>query len=318
MVLLTPFLVLMGALMICFGDAALWKIRAQTAVHYAGTQTESFRGSQFAGFPPNPRPETWPSLGSMSGSGGRNVSSVQNLFWNQSGPEDVAALQGNIGGGSQTSLVDPYQNNQTVVNRQMFADRGVHAGAVSLTKQFPMLTRLLPSNGTYRVSLQSQFLTGDWYFSNLGLGGNESRRAARLYVIDPTRIPGVMALWQDFIADFRQLPTVPPAINYLDNDAEWLIYHPGGRPPDFYPPRPGGCELDLIPYSESSQFKGHLRQILLVPRNMAMAWRRVYLGELGARMNPDYTPKGPLSDDELKNRADILSSYISRLQAAGY
>ena len=67
MVLLTPFLVLMGALMICFGDAALWKIRAQSSVHYATTQYEPFRVAAFdttSGF--NPRPANWPGITSVS------------------------------------------------------------------------------------------------------------------------------------------------------------------------------------------------------------------------------------------------------------
>lgn len=321
MVLLTPFLMLMAALMICFGDAALWKIRAQATVHYAGTQTEPFRGSQFDGASGlNPRPASWPRPASLGGRGGADINSVQDLFWNQTGTEDTAALQGSFGSGSTTTLVDPYMGNQFVVNRTMIADRGVNAGAAAITKPFPMLTRILPPDGRFRVDLQSESLTGDWYFTNVGLGWNTDRRADHLYDIDPGKIPQLNQLWNDFLEAFNNLKSNPTKrdLDPLDDDPEWSIYHPGSRPPDFHPPRPTGCEIDLLEYITSGDYEAYLQRIRRVPLRMAQAWYSTYHGEWSARQNPMYVPKGPLSDAELERRFNLLQDYTNRLRANGY
>jgi len=39
---------------------------------------------------------------------------------------------------------------------------------------------------------------------------------------------------------------------------------------------------------------------------------------LNNRKDPDYVPKGPLSDAELQSRITTLTNYLTRLRAAGY
>lgn len=330
--MLTPFLVLMGALMICFGDAALWKIRAQATVHYTSTQTESFRAGQHSGFSGlNPRPANWPQPASMGGQGGADLNEVQDLFWNQTGPIDVAALQGDSGSGRNATLTDPFMGNRFTVDRQFMAERGVHQGTAAITKRFPMLTKVLPSDGTFRVDLQSEMLTRDWYYSDMNLGWNSDRRANHLYNqsyadpgnLDPSKNLQLQPLWTDFETAFNNLKSNPNKadLDFLDNDQEWTIYHPGSRPPDFHPPRPTGCVLEMEDYLnfDTGRYRAYLASIRRVPLRMARAWVGTYQAELEARLNiPGYVPKGPLSDSELDARIQNLESYIRLLQAAGY
>jgi hypothetical protein len=342
MVLLTPFLVLMGALMICFGDAALWKIRAQSAVHYAGTQTESFRGAQFAGFSANPRPASWPQPAALRGGGRGDITKVQDFIRKKTGDKlNVAAVHGNQGSGSQALLVENvYTGNRLTVNRQFLAEKGVHAGTADLTRNFPMLTRVLPNNGRYRIDHETQFLTRDWYFSDLGLGWNSDRRANHLYNqrsndpynLEPSKNsnPKLNQLWQKFDGRqsnvdgaFELLLANPDkaGLDPLDYDLDWLPYTGSRVPPDFHPARPTGCELYLEDYIDfdNGGYRRYLASIRRVPMQMASRWLGTYKAELNARLKiPGYVPKGPLSIPELGARIKALEKYINLLRAAGF
>lgn len=374
--MLTPLLVLMGALMICFGDAALWKIRAQATVHYASTQTESFRNSYHAGFSVNARPANWPQPASLGGSGRKDIQEVKNQFWNQTGRFDyVEALQGNVRGSrperallnselretNPSDINKPWGEQTLVVDRQFLAERGVHAGTADITKKFPMLTRLLPSDGKFRVDLESQTLTRDWYFSDLHLGWNGDRRARHLYNefnedhsriinnrynLEPSKNGQLQNLWNRFDKSYKVLkdpsllasgdygglfPNLSPedyrnynkfALDSLDNDRDWMPYHPNARrPPDFHPARPTGCELYLEKYIdfETGPYRAYLASIRRVPMEMAMAWLGTYRSELDKRLKiPGYAPKGPLNNGQLDARIRNLENYIGLLRAYGY
>jgi hypothetical protein len=346
MVMLTPLLVLMGALMICFGDAALWKIRAQAAAHYQATQTESFRAAYYdANSPMNPRPVSWPGYANMGGEGRGDIDPQTNPdFLDQSPPNwslpggKGEALEGSSGGKTdeitylnsrlRDSTGGDWGEKTLVVNRRMILQKGVHAGTAEITKTFPMLTRLLPNNGRFRVDHDMESLDGDWDFANLGLGWNGDRRAFHLYndanqpnfSLDPSINSQLRDLWKRFNEAYRNLvKNTDPNLKYLDNDREWLIYHSrASRPPDYHVTPQNVREIDLSKYVTSGEYKRYLDRVRRVPRRMARDWLDTYSTEYGNRQDPNYTPKGPLKDSELLDRITVLSNFLNYLSTKGY
>lgn len=331
LVLFAPFLVLMAALMICFSDASLFKIRAQTAVHYAATQTEGVRGSQYSlqATNLNPRPDDWPEPGTISGDGTGSLANGpsswnvpdNNDYWGRSN-----ALQG--------SLQEPVFGKSLPVNREFFMEEGMRRGRVTRTRQYPMLQSILSDDGNYRIDHDFEYLQGDWDYGNIGhvanqpYGGSvrtDQWRANTLYDISlmPDEV-GVENL-DEFLALREALTNLQDLTNKndtasrnvddldaLDADWEWLDYR-AGWPPNFHP-HPVGCVDSFEEYRDSGALQGFLDRIQGVPRRMATSWKRTYEAELNQRRNdPDYIPRGPLSDAELQEKIDELKDFLLSL-----
>ncbi|MBD3674315.1 MAG: hypothetical protein HUJ26_12390 [Planctomycetaceae bacterium] len=330
LVLFAPFLLLMGALMICFSDASLFKIRAQTAAHYAATQTESLRNSNYAlsATNINPQPDDWPEPGTIQGEeGGR----LQNLpqTWNVPNTNTQGrsnALQGN--------LQEPVFGKSLRVNRKFVMENGMRRGRVRRTRQFPMLQRILSDDGNYRVNHEYDYLQGDWDYGNIGHVANQPYsgnvrtdqwRANTLYDISlmPQEV-GAQNL-DNFLALKRALANLQALTNKndttsrnvddldaLDADWEWLDYH-SSWPPNFHP-HPSGCVDSFEEYRDSGQLRNFLRRIQRVPRRMATTWRDVYDRELRNRQTiVGYIPLGPYSDAELEQKIRDHDFFLQSL-----
>jgi len=343
LVMLSPLLAMMAALMICFADASLFKIRAQTNVHYAATQTESFRLSSFAlgNQQLNPQPNNWPIPGTIGGNGTQALQNVDN-FWNLPGYPGSDALQGNSGSGRITTLTNHYEQRQNVgnsfmVDRDFQLDQGMREGRVTIDRTFPMLQGMLPNNGQYSIDHDLEYLEGDWNYGNVGLQRNsptnngivrtEEWRANDLYHIHPTELPQLSGYWSDFMNAFNQLrnltnkrdTTIPNTddLDALDADVEWTWYRPGW-PPNFHP-HPSGCEIDLEDYLASNAYPSYLSNIRRVPGRMCRSWQSVYGLELRNRQTiPNYAPMGPLSDQQLQDKLGQLDVFEQGLRTKGY
>ncbi|MBM4076542.1 MAG: hypothetical protein FJ267_13005, partial [Planctomycetes bacterium] len=77
-VLALPMLLIMMALMINFGVAGAWKVRAQVNSRYAGWRTLTNRTGESNAIPPY-----WPQSAGLSAVSGSSLNSV-NQIWNSS------------------------------------------------------------------------------------------------------------------------------------------------------------------------------------------------------------------------------------------
>lgn len=331
LVLFAPFLLFMAALMICFSDASLFKIRAQTAAHYAATQTESLRNSNYAlsATNINPQPDDWPEPGTITGGGTGSLSNVPQS-WNVPDNYDnwgrSNALQG--------SLQEPVFGKSLPVNREFYMENGMRRGRVTRTRQYPMLQSILSEDGNYRIDHDFDYLHGDWDYGNIGhvanqpYGGSvrtDQWRANTLYDISlmpdevgAQNLDEFLAL-QEALANLQALTNkIDTAsrnvddLDALDADWEWLDYRTGW-PPNFHP-HPTGCVDTFEEYRDSGQLQNFLNRIQNVPRRMATTWRSVYQRELNLRRSdPLYIPRGPLSDAELEQKIRELDQFLQNL-----
>ena len=345
LVLVTPFLVFVGALMVNFGDAALWKIRSQANVHYAMTQTQPFRASSYANDPVrNPRPQSWPSPATWGSSGGANIDRLQNESWNVPDQEETFAVQGDpiqdsfAGSGQWTKNAPiPASSNSIEVDRRMFMERGVHRGRVGVQQHYPMLSKIISPTGNYSFDNNSEQLSGDWDYGNLGLRANGYRRTFDLYGIEPDELSNFD---QSLISNFEQAvqdlqgayasmsaSSGPAPINQhpvdpLDDDAEWQLYTGGS--PNFHP-HPRGCDLELREFllrpasGATSPYERHLFAVRRLPRRMADSWIGMYQREIARqRGNPPTIPPQPplpggMDIPELEAEIANLDRFLQRL-----
>lgn len=356
MVLLTPFLVFLGALMVNFGDAASWKIKSHSNSHYAATQSQAFRQSSYVyDRARNPLPASWPDPARLSYGGGPTISQLDSQYWNQALQEYSEALMGNplqdpypqVDGWSK-DVPPPLSGNFTNVDRRMFAERGAHRGTAHRRKRFPIAAILNQSE--FNVNHSMEFLSGDWNFGDIGPSWNSDRRVDELYDVEPDELSylggllqGLQNVHQQGLRnDFtnNQSLMVPDnlsggtqhAYDVMDNDTEFRYYSRGGSPPNFHR-HPSGCELEWIDYGylpamrgqpPSTEFERYLRRIHLIPRSLGRAWIGLYNNEIDRQKPrpPNYPGAPPYPRGkhwtELEQEVQKLQQYLSNLQGLGY
>jgi hypothetical protein len=354
MVLLTPLLACLGALMVNFGDAASWKIKSQSNAHYAATQSQAFRASSFDSNR-NPRPPSWIPPATRSTGPGEIIQQLESQQWNQERQEYTVALMGNpiqapygdIDGWSK-DVPPPRASNFTDVSRRMFADRGAHRGNAGIRKRFPIAAILNQSQ--FDLNNSMEMLSGDWDFGDIGPGRNDARRVEDLYDLNWDELPDVDRLRQGFLDgpvaalrnDYanRQNLMVPDnlaggtqhAYDALDDDNEFPYYRRGGGSPNFHQ-HPSGCFLEWFEYgmlpanrgqAPANPFEQYLRRIHRVPRQMGNAWISLYSAEIARQKPrpPDYPGAPPYPRGkhwtELEDEVDKLRKYLENLQGLGY
>lgn len=222
------------ALMINFGVAGAWKVRAQVATRYAGWSTVAERTGQS-----NPPPDNWPRNALLEEVDGTNLPEVDQL-WN--GHQDLLAeaIRGPM-------LTSPNQTIPVPVERRMEMDAEVQRGHARLDRPLPLL-RGATTNGRFSYDLNQDLFDNRWQFFTMGFSHNEAMRALQWYFIEHDELsqldPRIQGAWnqvQQYAQQIRENP-MKCHLYALDRDREFQIYY--GSAPDFYP-RVRGCSIDV-------------------------------------------------------------------------
>jgi TadE-like protein len=235
-VLCLPLLLLMMALMINYGNLALWKVRATTAARHAVWRVRGDRHGASDPSPPNWTPPAEIAAGPAS---------PPEIL-----PDDPFATHEVVRG---PVLRDPLsrqpESQLTVDDRLLPTPRGLGRGASRRAWTFPLAPRMF---GKIRFDLDHLLLDGQWQFQDMGggdyhvnLGRNDARRFRTLYSFSP---PSTV---QQLVQGFRDAAmailgaSYRPDLAVLDKDQEFLAAY-GPPPPDFYPGLGLACSLEPI------------------------------------------------------------------------
>jgi hypothetical protein len=214
MVLCTPILLMVMALMVNIGTMACWRLRELGAARHS----------------------VWASRHPRSGA-------VRPPDWWPAG-----ATMGTVGRGDITELDDPRIDHPvvrgplpmgTIVNEDRLDPvEGFRQGKASLTRDFPMLARM----GPYHMEAGVRILDREWQHREMGLWSTWERRIPAIYMLPQADMSYVDAYIQAVIeiiyAPFR--PDLAP----LDRDEEFIEYSarfagsatfPYAGAPDFHP-----------------------------------------------------------------------------------
>ena len=225
LVLALPILLGVMALMINFGTAACWKVRASIIARQKLWESRSGRSSGV-----NSQPDWWPGT---SSTGGGHIDELDD-------PRvDLPVARGPLLPWAEVNsdLLDP--------------TRGLLTASADLDRAFPMLS----SMGSYNLTARSALLDRKFTFSgDLSSSYHGTRRSPMLYVFQKAEaelgqayVDAVVAI---LYAPFRE------ALMPLDRDAEFQYYNTlfapyentkhvwGGGSPEFHPGLGGFCDMD--------------------------------------------------------------------------
>lgn len=220
MVLATPFLLMVMALMLNYGTVAAWKVRGLTAARHAAWSSRWPRaGLNY------PRPENWPTTAQM-GRGGQS----------RHAPMDDPRVYHPVARGPSL----PYG---TTVNQWLLdPSRGFTAGHSHLDRDFPLLKKI----GPYSLTAESNLIDDTWEFQRFGLVSNESRRIPVIYALaraPATNSQGYVRAAMAIVGYAKRQALAP-----LDRDDEFIGYAIrfgwGTGAPDFHPRLQQFCSLD--------------------------------------------------------------------------
>lgn len=302
LVLALPLMLFVMALVVNFGTAAAWKVRAQAATRYAGWRTIAGRTGQL-----DPNPAAVPSSASLTGSGGTALNNPDTV-WNGSAELTTPVVRG-------PAIADPLTGQVITVVRELEATEGMHSGQADLTLHLPLLKGILPDNGRYRFDLSQSLLDRRWEYHDLGYGDNRSRRAKVWYQLDPQNLPALQQGYALLLQAHALLVANPSAadLDPLDRDDEFIQYT--GQAPDFHP-RVRGCEMDLnlVRISLIDGNGGLIDQVDRLPGRMARAFIGLYESEI-ARLEA-LDPQPPGTDgliEALQEKVDQLRQFLGSL-----
>lgn len=229
MVLSLPILLFIMALMINFGTAACWKIRALSVARHA------VWGSRWprTGFN-NPRPKYWPDTAHSAAHEAGEVPELDD-------PRvDLPVARGPLPAATvKEDMLDP--------------TRGLRRGSADITREFPLLAKM----GEYEMDARTHLLDDKWQYQRMGLPRNVHRRIPVIYALAKAPAGVANAYVQAAMAilgtAFRD------QLAPLDRDDEFIYYSLlfgwGSGPPDFHPRLQRFCTLDP---DVANQRKEHL------------------------------------------------------------
>jgi hypothetical protein len=208
MVLCTPLLLSVMALMLNFGTVAAWKVRALTVARNALWATRWPRG--MSDLPPA---QDWPRSAN-SGAGGD--SAITEL---DDGRLDLPVVRGPLPYGA---AIDPDMYDL------MTLSHGARRGSASLQREFPLLAAL----GPYRLSAACSLLDNDWRYQRMpweghwywGGGHNETRRIPVIYDL------GILTAETDLVESLYQYPAFVQAFYAMANGVNWDDFKPLAGP----------------------------------------------------------------------------------------
>ncbi|HUT08891.1 MAG TPA: TadE family protein [Thermoguttaceae bacterium] len=220
LVLALPILLFVMALMVNFGIAACWKIRALSMARQAVWGMRPPRTGNT-----DPRPGYWPKSASVR----------------TGGPEDVPELddprvdQPVARGPLPAAIVD---------NELLDPTRGLRSGTAEITRRYAMLGRM----GNYHLNAVTRLLDDKWqYWRMEKLGANRKRRVPVIYDLAKAPAALVNAYVQAAIA-VRNAYFGWPGLLPLDREPDYAYYGRllgwGTSAPDFQPTLSGFCTLD--------------------------------------------------------------------------
>lgn len=298
-VLCLPFLMVMMALMIDFGNVASWKVRAATVAREA-VWREHWPHSGYV----NPRPASWPqtaTLGTSSNPSGVLTSDPFAMHTVVRGPTAVP-------------------NGQLLVDvGKVDYNAGLRTGASNIETRLPVRFPKLADFRNPRLNPQHPLLDFQMKYGDMGYSSNQSRRIWGLYGMNP--VPEIGSRGQEYakavLAVFQAW--LNPAIFPLDRDDEFRLYTGGS--PDFHPSLRLGCELerDVFRITAILGPNGLVEQIQGpraggqggLPENMANSFISMYERQIQLWKAQQPPPQAQI--DALQQKVDQLKQFLGML-----
>jgi hypothetical protein len=277
LVMALPMLLMILGLMVIYGNAASWKIRAETVSRDAAWRMRWPRQDGF-----QPPPTQWPSTAAMSVHAGNSIAVL-----------DDPALRHPVVRGPLPAGVD-------VNERLLNFSRGVSVGFARIRRDPPMLASL----GQYRLEVQNPLLNDRFQYSQMGLGGNRRRRVPRIYDMPSPPFQLVQA-YREAVAAIENAPFAEQ-LRPLDRDDEFLAYL--GHAPDFHPRLGSFCSLDAL-WVQEQRVEPLQDRIEDLPERMARAFIGLYRRRLAA-----VPPPSPQAQDDLRRKIRELEQFLMDLQ----
>jgi len=307
LVLALPLMLCVMALMVNFGNAGTWKIRAATSARLAAWRSRPLWG---AGTDPKPA-NWWPQSATMGEGGAARISTVD-AIWNQ-----PLIAQTWIKGPVFTSENGGYiQVRDRGVNEM---SEGIGQGNASISIKYPFM----PSLGN--MSLHAEHLLPQtlWQYHSMGYSYNTQRRAKDWWNLEDS--PDWSQQKQRFLEADERMRTNPnrERLRPLDREEDLFPSRWGTYSFDFYPRAPVICVNDPSVVQQSLVSRGGLldeirgtNQAEGVSRTMAQTYLRRYMRELlywepppPGLPPPEIPPPGRVA--ELKLWIDQLQDFLN-------
>ncbi len=288
LVLSLPILLFVMALMIDFGTAACWKVRAAVVARNAVWSARWPRSGA------SPQPANWPT----SASQGVQTGSALNVL---NDPDiDQPVVRGPTLGQTQVNrnLLDPTQ--------------GLLVGSSGIQQAMPLLSAM---TRPIKFNLTHPLLDNGFQYQRLGLTSNQQRREPILYQfaqpdasLMQAYVNAVTAIWYS---------PLQGALAVLDKDQE--IFNWYGFYEDFHPVMSGFCSLNVqsvrqnnvLPLIDRIQGRKNPR-IAGVPERMARFFVNMYRAEINSLQAQMQQPGANIGN--LQGQVQGLQSTIQTLQ----
>ncbi len=214
LVLCLPLLLCVMALMVNFGTAVCWKVRASTNSRNAVWRARWPRSGHRDG-----HPAKWPPTAAMGVAPGQRLDRLA-----------VPEIERPVVRG-------PIPNGFAVDAELLDTRRGLRDGTADVKRTMPMLPKL----GTFEFHLKHPLLDDAWQFQRMHIGQNVSRRIPIIYTL-PLTDPSLPAA---FVNAVQQVVFAPlrDALRPLDHDEDFIRF--SGHAPDFHPHIGGFCSLEI-------------------------------------------------------------------------
>lgn len=314
LVLSLPLLLLVMALMIIFGTAGAWKVRALANSRQAVWR--EFTPRRAAG---DPRPRGWPLTAEFRAQQAQPSPLPDDPF------ADFAVVRGPV-------LVDPHSGASLPVNADTLnVNQGLRDGFARIRRDYPLLEKLPPHQIDFTV--HHHVLDGTkWRYSEMGIGSNITRRIPFLYPMDlQTIVPDLANAYTAAAMQVHLNPNKPRLTPLEGGDPE--IYQLIGRhSPDFQPQIPLGALPATIPALRGLPLRPRdacsadlqqvhdeyvtrlLERIRGVPRAMTDYYISVYQSVIDRLQSADPPPPGAATIiSDLEAKIEQLQQFRARL-----
>ena len=306
MALALPILLFVMALIVNFGTAACWKVRASSVAREMLWQTRFPRTGQT-----DPQPSYWPAPASATTAGLANDANLDDPRLEQ----NQAVARGPLPFGTQV--------NSQVLDQTA----GFREGSAGITRVWPLLPKMIPMH----LDAKTQMLDDRWQFQQMGMWSNEQRRIPVLYVLP--KVPDMGATYVQVIFAILNAP-FRPQLKPLDQDDEFLFYSQlfdwGSGTPSFYPTLPSDPPCYPDQQSAENDVQNLIDRIqgrkdphvVGVPEAMTLAFiglytraENAYQNEMNAVPPPSPAQQAAIqaSINQLQSKIDALNQFLGTL-----
>lgn len=312
-VLNLPIMLFVMALMIIFGTAGAWKVRA-----HANARQAAWRAFWPRTGNNDPNPSNWPQSAPMSYN-----SQSPSIF-----PGDPYAEFPVVRG---PVLIEPESGKFLPIrNRTLDMTAGLSAGYARIRRDYPIFKRLPP----HEIDFPRHHLVFDgsrWQFGTMGMWANLTRRVLFTYDVDlQGRIVGEVESFLRTAVNMLQDPRRPHLVPLRGGDPE-IANIGGGRSPNFVPGiglgsergtisplrgrslRPRLCNNDPEMIRQD-QVRPLIDRIENVPRRMTQYYISAYESAIRRLENADPRPPGASQQiAQWRQYVNQLRSFQSQL-----